>query len=54
MKGVAEHTQAKEPGVLTYSINRSVRPNKDGTEEIVMIERYVGRVATPDSGMLQY
>ena len=41
MKEVAEYTQAKEPGVLTYSINRSLRPNKDGTEEIVMIEKFV-------------
>jgi hypothetical protein len=46
MKGVAEYVQSKEPGVLTYSINRSLRPNKDGTEEIVMIERLVGSISS--------
>lgn len=29
-----------EPGTLKYEINRVLRPAKDGTEDIVMIERY--------------
>lgn len=39
---VAEYVQKNEPGVLSYSINRSLRPSKDGEEEIIMLERYVG------------
>lgn len=39
MKDVAENTKNNEPGVLSYSITRSLRPNKDGTEEIVMLEK---------------
>ncbi|TKA27559.1 hypothetical protein B0A50_04390 [Salinomyces thailandicus] len=50
MKEVAEYTQAKEPGVLKYSINRSLRPNKDGTEEIVMIEKYRDQQALKEHG----
>merc|ERR1739841_301657 len=38
---VAEYVQKNEPGVLSYSINRSLRPSKDGEEEIIMLERYV-------------
>ena len=33
--------QKNEPGVLSYSINRSLRPSKNGEEEIIMLERYV-------------
>ncbi|RMY86959.1 hypothetical protein D0861_05648 [Hortaea werneckii] len=39
---VAEYVQKNEPGVLSYSINRSLRPSKDGEEEIIMLERYAG------------
>lgn len=38
---VAEYVQKNEPGVLSYSINRSLRPSKDGEEEIIMLERCV-------------
>jgi len=50
MKEVAENTKNNEPGVLTYSINRSLRPNKDGTEEIVMIEKYQNQQALKEHG----
>lgn len=43
---VAEYVQKNEPGVLSYSINRSLRPSKDGEEEIIMLERCV-RFLTP-------
>lgn len=39
LQGVSEYVKAKEPFVLKYEINRSLRPNKDGTEEIIMMER---------------
>lgn len=38
---VAEYVHTKEPGTLQYEINRSLRPSKDGLEEIVMIERSI-------------
>ncbi|EME38438.1 hypothetical protein DOTSEDRAFT_75841 [Dothistroma septosporum NZE10] len=40
LQKVAEYVKSQEPFVLRYEINRSLRPNKDGTEEIIMIERY--------------
>ncbi|KAK4629806.1 uncharacterized protein CLAFUR5_07760 [Fulvia fulva] len=40
LQGVSEYVKAKEPFVLKYEINRSLRPNKDGTEEIIMMERH--------------
>lgn len=53
MKDVAENTKNNEPGVLTYSINRSLRPNKDGTEEIVMIEKCVASMP-PNETLLRW
>ena len=38
LQEVAEYVKSKEPFVLRYEINRSLRPNKDGTEEIIMME----------------
>lgn len=37
---VAKYVHDNEAGTLKYEINRTLRPAKDGTEEIVMIERY--------------
>lgn len=37
---VSKYVRDNEAGVLKYEINRSLRPAKDGTEEIIMIERY--------------
>ncbi|KAK3679588.1 hypothetical protein LTR37_021385 [Vermiconidia calcicola] len=39
LDGVAEHVRANEPGTLKYEVNRVTRPAKDGTEDIVMVER---------------
>lgn len=33
--------KANEPGTLKYEVTRSLRPAKDGTEEIVMLEKFV-------------
>lgn len=41
IKDVSEYVKANEAGTLKYEINRSLRPAKDGTEDIVMIEKYV-------------
>jgi hypothetical protein len=38
---VAEYVKANEPGTLKYEIHKSLRPEKDGTEDVVMVERYV-------------
>lgn len=40
LNDVAKYVRDNEAGVLKYEINRSLRPAKDGTEEIIMIERY--------------
>jgi quinol monooxygenase YgiN len=40
LQEVAQYVKDNEPGTLKYEISRSLRPNKDGTEEIVMLERY--------------
>ncbi|KAK3057856.1 hypothetical protein LTR09_000931 [Extremus antarcticus] len=40
LQEVAQYVKANEPGTLKYEITRSLRPNKDGTEDIVMLERY--------------
>lgn len=40
LNDVADYVHANEPGTLKYDINSVMRPAKDGTEEIVMIERY--------------
>ena len=42
MKEVATYVQENEPGTLRYEVNRTLRPDKkDGTEDLVMLERYV-------------
>jgi hypothetical protein len=38
---VAQVVKEQEPGTLEYEINRVIRPAKDGTEEIVLVERSV-------------
>ncbi|RMY22817.1 hypothetical protein D0867_02465 [Hortaea werneckii] len=50
---VAEYVQKNEPGVLSYSINRSLRPSKDGEEEIIMLERYKDQAALKEHGSSQ-
>lgn len=40
LNDVSKYVLENEAGVLKYEVNRSLRPNKDGTEEIIMIERY--------------
>ncbi|KAK5690944.1 hypothetical protein LTR17_025814 [Elasticomyces elasticus] len=47
---VADYVKTQESATLGYSINRSLRPNKDGTEEIVMIERYKNQAALKTHG----
>ena len=37
---VSSYVQANEPGTLRYEVNRVLRPAKDGTEDVVMLERY--------------
>ena len=39
LREVGEYVKANEPGTLKYEVNRSLRAAKDGTEDIVMIER---------------
>ncbi|KAI7259291.1 hypothetical protein KC345_g10351 [Hortaea werneckii] len=53
LKEVAEYVQKNEPGVLSYSINRSSRPSKDGEEEIIMLERYKDQAALKEHGSSQ-
>ncbi len=36
---VAQYVKANEPGTLKYEVTKTLRPNKDGTEDIVMLER---------------
>merc|ERR1712118_274510 len=50
---VAEYVQKNEPGVLSYSINRSLRPSKDGEDEIIMLERYKDQAALKEHGSSQ-
>ena len=41
LQDVAQYVRDNEAGTLKYEINRSLRPGKDGTEDIVMVERRV-------------
>jgi len=50
LKGVAQYVRANEPGTLKYEINRVTRPSKDGTEDIVMIERYKDQQSLREHG----
>ena len=50
LKDVSKYVHEKEPGVLRYSVNRVLRPAKDGSEEIVMIERYKDTQALKEHG----
>ena len=34
---ISKYVRDNEPGTLKYEVNRSLRPAKDGTEDIVMI-----------------
>ena len=40
LQEVAKYVRDNEAGTLKYEIHRSLRPAKDGTEDVVMIERY--------------
>lgn len=40
LQEVAKYVRDNEAGTLKYEINRSLRPAKDGTENVVMIEKY--------------
>ncbi len=40
LDGVAKYVLENEPGTLKYEVNRSLRPAKDGTEDVIMLERY--------------
>jgi len=50
LNDVADYVHANEPGTLKYDINSVMRPAKDGTEEIVMIERYTDQQALKAHG----
>ena len=40
LKDVAEHIKKEEPGTLRFEVNRVLKPARDGTEDIVLLERY--------------
>jgi len=40
LQGVSKHVRDNEPGTLKYEIHRSLRPGKDGAEDVIMVERY--------------
>jgi quinol monooxygenase YgiN len=40
LQEVSQYVKANEPGTLKYGITKTLRPNKDGTEDIVMLERH--------------
>jgi quinol monooxygenase YgiN len=48
LQDVAQYVRDNEAGTLKYEINRSLRPGKDGTEDIVMVERWEPQRAMGD------
>ncbi|KAK4496831.1 hypothetical protein PRZ48_012815 [Zasmidium cellare] len=47
---LAKWIHANEPGTLVYQVHRSLRPGKDGNEDVVIVERYKDAAALKTHG----